>query len=566
MAENNQSRADELFRILKDIPAEAENTENAKPEENIDDDVKIFDGDVKIFDGKEEKNDINAEDDVVIPILADMEDDDDDYAGFVTDVSEKNHTIKVDDLVGALAAKENPEEEVKPITPEEMAEAEIPDTIFNHLTNEGEDHVSPEISSHFTEATGKEPKIVEETEDEDGEEKEGKLKKAGGILSKLSAIPKAIIYILIVAIISAYLSYFIITIGNDVFALVSDKGTVVVTIPEDATDDDVAAILEENGVIEYGWVYKLYMKYRGSGDEQSKYISGDRTLKYEYNYSQIITALTSSAVDRKVVRLTIPEGFTVDQMIELFVKNGIGTKEGFKEAINEYPFKHEFVQALDEAGYPETRIYRLEGYLYPDTYDFYTDSSEVAVINKMLNAFNDKFYKDFVKENGDGETYQKTMLDKYGLTLDQLVTLASMVQSEGLDATDFEYISYVFHNRLSHSKTFPKLESDATIQYVLPEREKDSSNIDISYESPYNTYLYEGLPPGAISNPGYDALSATMFPSAPLNKNGKEINAYFFVSNNAGKTYYAATASAHENNVVQVKKDNKAIEEGTYEG
>ena len=151
------------------------------------------------------------------------------------------------------------------------------------------------------------------------------------------------------------------------------------------------------------------------------------------------------------------------------------------------------------------------------------------------------------------------------MDFDDIVVLASMVQAEGKTAEDFEYISYVFHNRLSHSGSFPKLESDATIQYALEVRETDSSKIDVSYETPYNTYLYDGLPPGAICNPGLDAFTAAMFPSAPLNEKDKAIDAYFFVSNNAGKTYYASSRSGHEKNKAQVAKDNEAIESSTYE-
>jgi UPF0755 protein len=100
---------------------------------------------------------------------------------------------------------------------------------------------------------------------------------------------------------------------------------------------------------------------------------------------------------------------------------------------------------------------------------------------------------------------------------------------------------------------------------VLPERITDSSQLDPNYETPYNTYLYDGLPPGAISSPGLDALSAVMFPAPPQTDSGRDIDAYFFVSNDAGKTYYASSASGHEKNVVQAKKDNEAIKNGTYE-
>ena len=122
---------------------------------------------------------------------------------------------------------------------------------------------------------------------------------------------------------------------------------------------------------------------------------------------------------------------------------------------------------------------------------------------------------------------------------------------------DFEAVSYVFHNRLAHAGTFPYLQSDATIQYVLPEHVEDFTQEQLDLDNPYNTYKYKGLPPGAICNPGYDALSAAIYPDAPANSDGASVNAYYFVSNKAGKTYYAETRAQHDRNKLTVKKDNE---------
>ena len=460
--------------------------------------------------------------------------------------------------------------------------SEMPAALFGHLSDEGS--AAPAADEqvqkdpHFTDSFTP----VETPEDdkgftfgpekgamEDDEEEEEPQRAKGGFrraLQKLSLVPKTVIYIVIVALVSAYLSYYAISIGNDVFALVCEDAVVEIKIPENATDADVAEILKENGIIEYAWVYKLYMRYRGSGDGDSQYIAGTHRLNRNYNYSQIITALTVARTNRDVVRLVIPEGYTVDQIIDLFVQNGLGTRENYVEAINNYPYKHEFVRQLEEIGYPETRKYRLEGYLFPDTYEFYATTSEVYVINALLNNFNEKVWKDYNKVDLDGDSYRLMMENQFGMNFDQIITLASMVQAEGKTAEDFENISFVFHNRLKHSGTFPRLESDATIQYVLEKREQDSKNIDITIDSPYNTYLYDGLPPGAICNPGIETIMAAMFPSAPLNGYGYEIDAYFFVANNAGKVYYATGAAGHANNKAQVALDNEAIEAGTYEG
>ncbi|MBR0231767.1 MAG: endolytic transglycosylase MltG [Clostridia bacterium] len=516
---------------------------------------------------------------------------------------EKSFTGRSDEILEIISGRKSPDEaddafakapdEAAEEAAEETAEApadngggaeelaEMPAALFGHLTDEGSEapqgeepeQKDPHFTDSFTpvelpEEAEPEGRFGAEDPEEDGDGEEEARPKGGfgRALQRLSLIPKAVIYIVVVALISAYLSYYAISIGNDVFALVCEDAVVEIKIPENATDADVAEILKENGIIEYAWVYKLYMRYRGGGDEEGKYIPGTHRLNRNYNYSQIITALTVAHTKRDVVRIAIPEGFTVDQIIDLLVKNGLGTRENYVEAVNNYPYKHEFVQQLTEMGYPETRKYRLEGYLFPDTYEFYTSTSEVYVINAFLNNFNEKFWKDYNKIDGDGGSYRKMMEDEYGMSFDDIITLASMIQAEGKTAEDFEAISYVFHNRLKHSGTFPRLESDATIQYVLEKREQDAANIDISLDTPYNTYLYDGLPPGAICNPGIETIMSAMFPSAPLNAYGYEIDAYFFVANNAGKVYYATSAAGHANNKAQAARDNEAIEAGNYEG
>ncbi len=548
MAENEKSRADDLFDILKEFDEEST---SASPEGAEVDNTRHGDEPVK--------EDI-SENEVIKENVSENED-------------------YYNELLGILSADGKAEEEQPPKsdTQEEGGEA-LPTSLFGHLTDEGEaekaiEDTNPHFTDHFSsgddiivEPIAEEP---EEAEEEEEEEKESSFSIASRVLNKISIIPKAIIYIVLVVLLSAYLSYYIITIGNDVFALVTDSREVTITIEDGATHESVGELLEAEGVIKYGWVYELYMKYRGDGDSSNEYVIGSHTINLNYNYSQIINALTNSGKKRDIVRVTIPEGYTADQIIDLLLVNGVGTREGYVEALNNYPYKWEFVKRLDEMGYPETRKYRLEGYLYPDTYDFYTDEDEVYVINKMLSAFNTRFWADFVRKNSNGVSWENTALEKYGMTFDDIVTLASIAQSEGKTADDFYAISYVFHNRLkSTSSDMKYLQSDATLQYILPERIQDpvllKQELDTN-ESPYNSYKHQGLTPGAISNPCLDALYAALSPSAPLDEDEDPINAYYFVSNDAGKIYYARTLDGHKSNIRQVEKDNAAIEAGTYE-
>ena len=393
-------------------------------------------------------------------------------------------------------------------------------------------------------------------EDEDAAEarpKKGPFRRVLHFLGNCSFLVKATIYVVVVLIVSAYLSYMVITVGNDVFAFVKGDREVTVTIPEGATRKQVAYLLESNGLIEHEWAFNLFSLYRW--DDDTSFIPGEHTLNTNMNYSQMLSALTVIPYSRTEVRVTVPEGYTVDQIIELLVSKGIGEREKYVEAINEYPYKHEFVRALEELGYPETRKYRLEGYLYPDTYDFYQDDEEYLVINKFLNNFQQKFWSSYKSVYAED-------IEALGFTFDDVITLASMVQAEAKYASDFEAISYVFHNRLKHSDTFPKLESDATIQYVLSERKEDLTGADLAVDSPYNTYLYEGLPPGAICNPGIDAITTAIYPAPPTTESGQTINAYFFVSNKKGTTYYAVTSAEHESNKKRVERENAELEAG----
>ena len=246
--------------------------------------------------------------------------------------------------------------------------------------------------------------------------------KIGKAFLSMSFLAKALIYIAVVLLISAYLSYYVILLGNDMFALVTETREVQIVVPEDATPEQVTDLLMENGLIESKWFFNLYLeRYASKNSDGIHFISGPHAMNLNMNYSQIMSALTVVVREREIISLTFPEGFTVDQIIDLFVANGIGSREGFVEAINRYPYKHEFVRILDENGWPADRAYRLEGYLYPDTYEFYTDTKEYLAINKMLNAFNDKIWVDWKS------TYSEEMPE--GLTLDQMITLASITYS-----------------------------------------------------------------------------------------------------------------------------------------
>ncbi|MBQ4150316.1 MAG: endolytic transglycosylase MltG [Clostridia bacterium] len=356
----------------------------------------------------------------------------------------------------------------------------------------------------------------------------------------LSGILKAILYITFVLVVSAFLAYFIIQFANDVFAFVKSDEAVEVVIPKNATVEEVADILGERKVIKYPTLFKLYAKVMNEDgvDEEGKsvFIAGTYQVSPMNNYMQLLPFFMERAKPREVVSVTFPEGTTTKEMVRMLVEDyGIASYDDFDRAINEYDYGFEFLDGINEL---KGRRYRLEGYLFPDTYQFYTDSSAETVIYKMLDNFNNK-----LKYISSSKPYSER-LEELGLTLDQVIILASMIEREVKFPTDYYKVSSVFHNRLKRPADFPRFDSDVTAVYAIDmEMGKVPAEVEakeIDFDSPYNTRKYAGFPPGAIANPGYVALRAAFY--------AKDTNYYYFVAQKNGYNLYATTYDEHKKN------------------
>lgn len=373
-------------------------------------------------------------------------------------------------------------------------------------------------------------------------------KKSGGGSTLLSSLVKALIYIVCILIVSGVAAYFIITRANDAFAFVKDGEDATIIINEDTDIGELTDMLKENGIIRYPSLYKLYIKLKGKSTE---YVPGEYILNASMSYDKINRALAkSNAVNRETVVVVIPEGYSVSQIVNRLVNNyGLSSEQDLYNTIQSYPFDYWFVKELDglpaDSKYRVSRKLRLEGYLYPDTYYFYDDASAVSIISKMLNNFESKLKEVF------GENYRETierLCKEKGKTFDEMIILASMIQMEGKFDYDYGVISSVFTNRLNNpSVTYGLLGSDATIQYVLSKRvnSMDLTEEELSIDSPYNTRIYRGLPPSAISNPTYLAIHYAFYPD--------DTSYYYFVSQSDGTTVPARTYEEHQENVAKVR-------------
>lgn len=346
-------------------------------------------------------------------------------------------------------------------------------------------------------------------------------------MKKKQISPTAVFWIVVVSA-SVILSLFGILLGRDAFAFGKKGEEATVTVEAGDSVYAVARKLRKTGAVSFPAAFTLYSRLRG-GLTLSE---GEYTVSGDMSYDEIRYTLAPRAVKaRKQIKLTIREGLTTDAIIALFVENGIGTPEGFADAIENYPFSYDFVNDIPVS---EGRTHRLDGYLFPDTYYFYADSTEVEAISKLLAAFDRRF-----------TPQMRANLAARGLSVDEAVRVASLVEAEAYHAADMGKIASVFYNRLGSSYRF--LESDATVKYMmgLDETAGETVSEAIKADRPYNTYQKEGLPPGAIGNPGADALYAAVYP---------EKTDYFYFVSAADKTMvYSRTYREHLDAVKRIR-------------
>ena len=353
--------------------------------------------------------------------------------------------------------------------------------------------------------------------------------------SAIYSITIAVIYITLILLVSFIASFFILSVGNDVFALQKKERSAEIDLGMYPTILDVSNELADKGIIRYPAIFRLYARLKL--DDGENFIPGTYTASSTQNYDSLINMFLAQSGERRIVTIMIPEGYTVDEIIDLFLSEGIGTRDGFVDAIENGQYDYEFIRRLDSLPKDKNRRYRLEGYLFPDTYYFYSDWEETQIINKILDNFDTKLTAEFYD-----------FIDKSDMTLDDYVKIASIIQKEAYYTTDMELVSSVIHNRLSDKSEYPKLECDSTVLYALREHKVDITQKDLELDDPYNTYVYDGLMPGAICNPGWSAIFTSFNPAST--------DYYFFVSRSNGEILYGRTLAEHRANVAKVREEN----------
>ena len=473
--------------------------------------------------------------------------------------------------VAEMDPEEEPSEKVEfdmdaylPEDPEETApEAEEPAT------------EEPELSSGYMDNYPVLPDSVEEPEtvpekadfEDDGEFEENfHRKESGKQASKerptrkgrpkrpkgygLLGIPHmlaTVVWLLLIVAIGVSAGRFLWVCAADVLAFGREEQIVTISVTTDDTMETIADKLQKAGLVKYP---ELFLLYADLTDAEEKITTGSFTLNTVYDYHALVNQMSPRSGNRVIIEdVLIPEGYNCRQIFALLEQKGICKAADLEEwaasgELDDYWFL-EGVERGDK--------YCLEGFLFPDTYDFYENSTPKAALEKMLDGFDYRFSQELydtlpalnerltemMRSNGKDDAYiSENLLDLRGL-----ITVASLIEEETASATESHKIASVIYNRLYNWGNSPRfLNIDAAIFYALGEHKSALTSEDLQVDSPYNTYINQGLVPGPISNPGLDSIKAALDPEST--------SYYYYVLNPAeGKHDFSKTLEEHEKKV-----------------
>lgn len=305
----------------------------------------------------------------------------------------------------------------------------------------------------------------------------------------------------------------------DTFGYLGTHETVQIEIKENDNLTVLSGKLKEEHVVLSKHLFKLFYKFYTHSDT---IYPGTITLNKNDSYQKIARTITLPASN--TIRITIPEGFEIREIATRLRNNElIADEKEFYKALEGYSFTTEEGETISGTAA------QLSGYLFPDTYEIPKSATMEEIIQLMVKNFDTKW-----------TSAHQQKAKELGYSMNDIITLASIIEREARKAEDFPLVSAVFHNRLKMNKN---LESCATVQYVLKERKAVLSTKDTKIKSPYNTYQNKGLPPTPISSPGMLAIEAALNP--------ENTDALYFFTDKNGDNHYSKTFEEHNQKIKQ---------------
>ena len=361
-----------------------------------------------------------------------------------------------------------------------------------------------------------------------------------------------LVWLSMIIIVGVMIAQYILVGVNDLLAInrTDNPHTVTVSIPANPTLEEIAELLKEKGVIERPTFFKLYAEFTSNVEG---FRQGDFQIDTNKDYEAIINYLQSNVNRTDIVTVQITEGMNLLEIADTLHETGvISDVQAFLDECNSTRFDEDFtfLQSIKNA---DKRYYKLEGYLFPDTYDFYVGEDPASVITKFLNNYENKVT--LHKERYFGHKDKKTLVDEAkgsGYSMDEILTIASIIQAEAANKEDMYYISAILHNRLDYGAEYgvAQLNCDCTKYYPYRKEENVPDSVKGNFVSRYDTNSLVGLPPGPICNPGVEAIKAAISP--------KEDCDYLYfchdTAENGSTPMYAETLEGHEYNLSQIGK------------
>lgn len=323
---------------------------------------------------------------------------------------------------------------------------------------------------------------------------------------------------------------------------VNDATPIEVTIPASSSASSIARILygacgyDKEGLISSTAAFKVYVDFVGKANSLK---AGTYVFSKNMSIKQIVEELCEGNAPKATVTFTVPEGYTIVGIGKVLMEKGLISSEAdlLSVAKSGSAFTNfAFINDVASTSNVSSRAYVLEGYLFPDTYEVYADASVETIIIKMLNRFNVVFTDEYL-----------TRAQQLGMTMDQVVTLASLIEREAQAPDDFAKVSAVFHNRLSQDMP---LQSCASLSYVLGVTKYVFNETERATDSLYNTYKYKGLPVGPVCNPGKAAIEAALYPNEEYLAGGY----LYFCNQNPAETSELVFAKTYEEHQANVEK------------
>ena len=256
--------------------------------------------------------------------------------------------------------------------------------------------------------------------------------------------------------------------------------------------DYVADVLKDAGLIEYKWLFSLFCKISTADEKVSP---GEYELRSTFDYRALIQNMRAGSASTVTVKVTIPEGFKMHQLFLRLEENGVCTYNELMEAAEDTEYNYDFLSESEGEG-----AYRLEGYLFPDTYEFYVGMQASSAINKLLDNYNRRITDEM-----------EARAEELGMTMYDILKVASLVEKEAANDEERLLIASVIYNRLNADMV---LGIDAAVLYPYNDHEGAPTATMLSADDPYNTRIKLGLPPTPICNPGLNSISAALWPSA----------------------------------------------------